>query len=130
MAYTKTVWHTGDVVSSTGLNNIENGIEAAHTGCNLGILFVTGTSQEFIESGETRRLLVLDHTFAEIAAAPMCFLTFENNDVQWYGVKAGVAIEEGFIRFNCGNEEVVFLDGTDTPVAPYAYNEGILPGDK
>lgn len=55
MAYNKTTWQNGDIVSATKLNNIENGIEtldSAHGG-----LVVTETEGQF------------DHTWSEINTA-------------------------------------------------------------
>ena len=44
MAYTKTVWETGDVITATKLNNAEDGIEAASP------LVISTTNEWVVES--------------------------------------------------------------------------------
>ena len=56
MAYVKTVWETGDVITAAKLNNAEDGIEAAQ------MLVVD------IEAGESGTY-ILSATYAEIKAA-------------------------------------------------------------
>ena len=65
MSYTKTVWHTGDVVTSAGLNNIENGIEALH---QLPLI-VHCSEDTFINEKQSVSIqYTLDKTYAEIVA--------------------------------------------------------------
>lgn len=45
MAYTKTTWKTGDIINADGMNNIETGIEEAHTQ-------VTNISKEIVDLKE------------------------------------------------------------------------------
>ena len=58
MSYTKKTWQSGDTVTSSALNNMEDGIDAA---ANPLIVTLTPTAQDF--SGE------MDKTPAEIDAA-------------------------------------------------------------
>ena len=60
MTYTPTNWKTGDVVTSSKLNNIEQGIVNASGGSS--ILKITLTENE-------SELLVMDKTFNEILSA-------------------------------------------------------------
>lgn len=59
MAYVKTTWQTGDVITAEKLNHVEGGIEDAQG------LLVTGAWSEV--SGE--QWCIFDHTFTEIKAA-------------------------------------------------------------
>lgn len=58
MSYTKKTWASGDTVTSSALNNMEGGIDAA---ANPFIVTLTPTAQDF--SG------TMDKTVAEITAA-------------------------------------------------------------
>lgn len=59
MAYVKTTWETGDVITAEKLNNMESGIETAD-----GQSFIL-----HVEYDETETYLVLDKTWTEIATA-------------------------------------------------------------
>lgn len=58
MAYTKTVWKTGDVITAAKLNNAEDGIEAAQ-----GVL-ISGVWSEV----SSEQWCTFDSTFTEIKA--------------------------------------------------------------
>lgn len=64
MSYEPTVWETGDVITSTKLNKLENGLaEASGGGTGGGVLKVKMTWNEDYSS------CTLDKTYAEIYSA-------------------------------------------------------------
>lgn len=80
MTYTKTVWNSGDIVTSTKLNKIENQLESLS---NNGAFIINGSNT----SDDNGRL---DKTFAEIKAAFESGLTClikisAASDGQYYG---------------------------------------------
>lgn len=69
MAYTKKTWTTGEVLTATGINNIENGIAAndtAITGLNTTVTSkldkptAEGTSGQILSLGEDGKLVYVD----------------------------------------------------------------------
>ena len=69
MSYTPTEWKTGDVITSSGLNKMEEGIAAASSGGGGALVTVAVYS-------EVDQTLTLDKTAREIIAAlPLAFVT-------------------------------------------------------
>lgn len=79
MTYTKTVWNSGDIVTSTKLNKIENQLESLS---NNGAFIINSDTSE----GAYGRL---DKTFAEIKAAfesgLTCLIKVTVSDSQYDG---------------------------------------------
>lgn len=57
MAYEKTTWSSGDIVSSAGLNNIENGVANAHV-----LLDQQGQAIQRQDGDKPGRILHRDHS--------------------------------------------------------------------
>ena len=64
MAYVKTNWETGDIITAEKLNNIEGGVESAQPNVEFFIIHVTKTVDE-----QFNRHFTADKTFSEIVAA-------------------------------------------------------------
>lgn len=62
MAYTKTVWQTGDVITAEKLNNMESGIEKAH------IIMLN----EIEEEGQAHLPLTVAELFSALAENIVC----------------------------------------------------------
>ena len=75
MSYVPTNWQTGDVITASKLNKIEQGIE------NTNILITNATIESSTKSGEN---LVLDKTFKQIYQVynnnGLCFIKFPGLD--------------------------------------------------
>lgn len=70
MSYEPTVWATGDVITSTKLNKLENGLAEASGGGGGG-----GTGVLVVNVDENS---ALDKTWQEIHDAPFAVLTYTN----------------------------------------------------
>ena len=109
MAYTKTVWANGDVITAAKLNNAEDGIAAAQ-----GVL-ISGTWSVGAYS--------LEKTFAQIEALvkagvnPVIEIAADNDYPAEYGV-----IEHAV--FAAGNKTIVSIGGT---MAFFDANEDDVP---
>lgn len=75
MAYTPNTWVTGDVITATKLNNMEQGIANAGGAVQVGYTFADGT-------------ITLDKTWQEIndgmAAGSTCVIVFDPEDFGTY----------------------------------------------
>ena len=76
MSYTPTEWQSGDIVTSTKLNKLENGVAAASGG---GVLVVN------VAMNEAQTAYVMDKTYAEIHAALLTGAVFTVNQVDTAG---------------------------------------------
>lgn len=108
MAYNKTTWQTGDIVTSEKLNNIENGI------ANAGPLVVHVTMEEV--DGDD--LFVLDKTWAEINATQGNVIFIETTPEGWnlmsgVGVYASADNEPYSVQFVYLTELIVLTADTE-----------------
>ena len=108
MAYTPTTWATGDTITATKLNNMEQGIANAGGAVIVGYTFSSGT-------------ITLDKTWQEIndgmAAGNTYVITFDPEDFDgWYWPLTTAAI--AYAMYDSGNYSVSFgwnSGGTSTP---------------
>lgn len=110
MAYTPTTWVTGDVITATKLNNMEQGIANAGGAVIVGYTFEDGT-------------ITLDKTWQEIndgmAAGNTYVIAFDPEDfADWsWEVRAGVIVG----AFSYGDYSVRIGDYTFTAASPTGY---------
>lgn len=121
MAYEPTVWKSGDVITSTKLNKLENGVAEAGGGTGGGVLVVNATS--------TETEVVLDKTWKEIYDAPFASISMKfDEDLESYKFYVGSVVKNAnntysVFAFEIGSSfhitgyEFVASSPTDYPVA-------------
>lgn len=112
MAYTKTTWKTGDIINADGMNNIETGIEEAHTQ-------VTNISKEIDDLKES------GGSGGEFGL-PLLYEVTTTEEIKW--------IDTGDNAFLAKNMLIIELDVVhsatnteDLPLSASAYVEGNTP---
>lgn len=67
MAYQKTIWQTGDIITAQKLNNIEEGIESvASSSDESNVVIITATVLLIDSSQNSYNVVNYSHTFSEI----------------------------------------------------------------
>ena len=94
MSYTPTEWKTGDVITSSGLNKMEEGIAAASSGG--GGAFVVGYNT-------TETAMVLDKTAQEISDA------FHNSFVMFAGAFGADTYQSQYMCWKIEEDESGYL---------------------
>jgi len=97
MAYTPTEWKSGDVITSSKLNKLENGVAASGGGGSVVVLHVNESEQ-------------LDKTFSEVvesAQTGIVCLPFYYDGTYEYYTLVGATVEHGetnlcTLIFECG----------------------------
>lgn len=75
MAYEKQTWNCDDVITADKLNHMEDGIESASSG--------GGTSEPLIVKASNGKTGVLDHTWNEIANAPVAWFEYQESGLTY-----------------------------------------------
>lgn len=117
MAYTPTEWRTGDVVTSSKLNKIEEELGRLS---NNGVLISTAT----IEQGDADITYHLGVTYNDILHSELCIIIYkdEQNNFEYYVVsRLFTVVSEGVLMYVANLARLYPSDNGTLPIGESAY---------